>query len=61
MKLLLTDASGGEHDLNVVILGIAADIHRLNQRLIRAEQEFGVSYQEAEAEAIADLENSNGE
>jgi hypothetical protein len=60
MKLVLTDASGGEHDLDVVILGIAADIHRLNQRLIRVEEELGITYQDAEAEAIADSENNNG-
>ena len=61
MKLVLTDATGGEHDLDSVILGIAGDIHRLNQRLINVEQELGIIYQEAEAEAIADAENNNGE
>jgi len=60
MKLVLTDASGGEHDLDTVILGIAGDIHRLNQRLIRVEEELGISYQDAEAEAIADAEEENG-
>lgn len=59
MKLVLTDASGGEHDLDSVILGIAGDIHRLNQRLIRVEEELGITYQDAEAEAIADSEVSN--
>jgi hypothetical protein len=59
MKLVLTDASGGEHDLDTVILGIAGDIHRLNQRLINVEQELGITYQEAEAEAIADAENAD--
>lgn len=59
MKLVLTDATGGEHDLDSVILGIAGDIHRLNQRLIRVEEELGITYQDAEAEAIADLEDSN--
>ena len=59
MKLVLTDASGGEHDLDSVILGIAGDIHRLNQRLINVEQELGITYQEAEAEAIADAENAD--
>ena len=61
MKLVLIDAAGGEHDLDSVILGIAGDIHRLNQRLINVEQELGIIYQEAEAEAIADAENNNGE
>ena len=61
MKLVLTDASSGEHDLDNVILGIAADIHRLNQRLINVEAELGITYQQAEAEAIADSENNNGE
>jgi hypothetical protein len=59
MKLLLTDAAGGEHDLDNVILGIAADIHRLNQRLINVEAELGITYQQAEAEAIADSEEEN--
>jgi len=59
MKLVLTDASGGEHDLDVVILGIAGDIHRLNQRLINVEAELGITYQQAEAEAIADAEEDN--
>ena len=61
MKLVLTDASGGEHDLDSVILGIAADIHRLNQRLINVEAELGITYQQAEAEAIADAEEKDGE
>ena len=61
MKLVLTDTSGGEHDLDSVILGIAGDIHRLNQRLINVEQELGITYQQAEAEAIADAEEDNGE
>ena len=60
MKLVLTDATGGEHDLDTVILGIAGDIHRLNQRLMRVEAELGISYQDAEAEAIAESEEDNG-
>ena len=60
MKLVLTDATGGEHDLDTVILGIASDIHRLNQRLMRVEAELGISYQDAESEAIADSEENNG-
>ena len=60
MKLIITDASGGEHDLDAVILGIAADIHRLNQRLINVEAELGITYQQAEAEAIADSEEKDG-
>lgn len=56
MKLILTDAMGGEHDLDSVILGIAADIHRLNQRLINVEKELGITYQQSEAEPIADSE-----
>ena len=60
MKLVLTDATGGEHDLDTVILGIAGDIHRLNKRLMRVEAELGISYQDAEAEAIADSEEGNG-
>lgn len=59
MKLVLTDATGGEHDLDAVILGIAGDIHRLNQRLMRVEEELGITYQDAEAEAIADSEEGN--
>jgi hypothetical protein len=59
MKLVLTDASGGEHDLDAVILGIAADIHRLNQRLINVEAELGITYQQAEAAAIADSEKEH--
>lgn len=59
MKLVLTDASGGEHDLDSVILGIAGDIHRLNQRLIRVEEELGITYQDAEAEATLDAEAGN--
>jgi hypothetical protein len=46
MKLTIVDANGGEHDLDSVILGIAADIHRLNQRLIFVEKELGISYEE---------------
>ena len=60
MKLTITDLSGAEHDLDAVVLGIAGDIHRLNQRLIRAEAELGISYQDAEQEAIADAEEDNG-
>ena len=60
MKLVLTDATGGEHDLDTVILGIAGDIHRLNKRLLNVEQELGITYEQAEAEAIADAEEDNG-
>jgi len=60
MKLVIIDNSGAEHDLDTVILGIAGDIHRLNQRLIRVETELGISYQDVEAEAIADTEEENG-
>ena len=60
MKLLIIDANGNEHDLDTVILGIAGDIHRLDQRLMRVEAELGISYQDAEAEAIADSEEENG-
>ena len=56
MKLTITDLSGAEHDLDSVVLGIAGDIHRLNQRLMRVEAELGISYQDAEQEAIADAE-----
>ena len=59
MKLVLIDATGNEHDLDTVILGIAGDIHRLNQRLIRAEEELGITYQDAEAKAIVDSEDDN--
>jgi len=59
MKLVLTDVSGNEHDLDSVVLGIAGDIHRLNQRLMRVEAELGITYQEAEAEAIADAEEED--
>ena len=58
MKLTITDISGGEHDLDTVVLGIAGDIHRLNQRLMRVETELGISYQDAEQEAIADAEEA---
>ena len=57
MKLVLTDATGGEHDLDAVILGIAGDIHRLNQRLIRVEEELGITHEQAEA--VADSEEAN--
>jgi hypothetical protein len=59
MKIVITDASGNEHDVEAVILGIAGDIHRLNQRLIRVEEELGISYQDAEQEAIADSEEKD--
>ena len=59
MKLVLTDATGGAHDLDSVILGIAGDIHRLNQRLLNVEAELGITYQQSEAEAIADSEEEN--
>jgi len=45
MKLIIVDANGGEHDLDSVVLGIASDIHRLNQRLIFVEKELGISYE----------------
>ena len=61
MKLTLTDLTGNEHDLDSVVLGIAGDIHRLNQRLIRVEAELGISYQDAEQEAIADAEEATDE
>lgn len=60
MKLLLTDANGAEFDLNAVVLGLAADIYRLNERLTRVESELGINYQDAEAEAIANAEENNG-
>ena len=60
MKLVLTDIGGVEHDLDAVVLGLAADVYRLNQRLMRVEAELGISYQDAEAEAIADFEEDNG-
>ena len=56
MKLILSDATGNEHDLDTVIFGIAGDIHRLNQRLMRVEQEIGIVYDDAETQAIADTE-----
>ena len=55
MKLVLTDSAGNDHDVENVILGIAADIHRLNQRLIRIESELNISYETAE-ETEADAE-----
>lgn len=57
MKLVLSDATGGEHDLDAVILGIASDIHRLNQRLIRVEEELGITHEQSEA--VADSEEDN--
>ena len=39
MKLVITDTAGAEHDLDSVVLGIAGDIHRLNQRLMRVEKD----------------------
>jgi len=45
MKILLTDSANNDHDLETVILGIASDIHRLNQRLIRIEKELNISYE----------------
>lgn len=59
MKLVLTDATGGEHDLDAVILGIAGDIHRLNQRLIRVEDELGINQPDAEAQETTDSEEEN--
>ena len=61
MKLVITDTAGAEHDLDSVVLGIAGDIHRLNQRLMRVEAELGISYQDAEQEAIADAEEATDE
>ena len=61
MRLTITDLSGADHDLDSVVLGIASDIHRLNQRLMRVEAELGISYQDAEQEAIADAEEAADE
>ena len=61
MRLTITDLSGTDHDLDSVVLGIAGDIHRLNQRLMRVEAELGISYQDAEQEAIADAEEATDE
>ena len=61
MKLTLTDLTGNEHDLDSVVLGIAGDIHRLNQRLMRVEAELCISYQDAEQKAIADAEEATDE
>ena len=61
MKLTITDLGGADHDLDSVVLGIAGDIHRLNQRLMRVEAELGISYQDAEQEAIADAEEETDE
>ena len=60
MKLVLTDIGGAEHDLDAVVLGLAADVYRLNQRLMRVEAELGISYQDAEAQAISETEESDG-
>jgi hypothetical protein len=59
MKLIISDLTGAEHDLDSVVLGIAGDIHRLNQRLMRVEAEAGIVYQDAEAEAIKDAEEDH--
>ena len=60
MKLVLTDIGGAEHDLDAVVLGLAADVYRLNQRLMRVEAELDISYQDAKAQAIVDTEESDG-
>ena len=52
MKLILTDSAGNDHDVESVILGIASDIHRLNQRLIRIEKELNISYEAVTEEPI---------
>ena len=52
MKLILTDSANNEHDVEDVILGIASDIHRLNQRLIRIEKELNISYEAVTEEPI---------
>lgn len=59
MKLTITDVAGAEHELNEVILGMASDIHRINLRLIRVEEELGITYQDAEQEAIEDAEEAD--
>ena len=59
MKLTITDNAGAEHELNGVILGMAGDIHRINLRLIRVEEELGITYQDAEQEAIEDAEEAD--
>lgn len=56
MKLTLTDSTGAEHDLEKVIFDLAADIYRVIHRLKRIEDEIGITYQNAESEAIEDAE-----
>lgn len=56
MKTVIVDANGGEHELEAVVLGIAADIHRLNQRLIRIEKELNISYEAVTEEPILESE-----
>lgn len=59
MKLVVTDTAGAEHELNAVILGLAGDIHILNDRLKKVEQELGlvdVIDEEAETDDAAKSE-----
>ena len=60
MKLTIIDSTESEHDLEKVIFDFAADIYRIIHRLKRIEDEIGITYQNAEAEAIKDAEVDNG-
>ena len=54
MKLILTDLAGNGHDLDNVIIGLAGDIHMLNERMKRVENELGIEPEVIEAEAETD-------
>lgn len=60
MKLILTDTSGGDHELDQVIFGLATDIHNLGLRIKHIEDETGITYQRAEQQAITDAEETDG-
>lgn len=60
MKLTIIDSTGAEHDLEKVIFDLAADIYRIVHRLQRIEDEIGITYQQAEKQAIEDAEESSG-
>ena len=55
MKIVLTDNAGNDHEIEPVILGIAADIYNLNSRLKAIEEKLGISYETVE-EAVEEAE-----
>ena len=61
MKLILTDLSGNAHDLDNVIIGLAGDIHMLNERMKRVEQELGLEFPIAPELTSSEEDNENPE